>query len=366
MVTLLDCIKRVPSVVNSILKNREETFKELFKTINTRLDQINEIVLIGSGTSNTASITARNFMEKSSGLRTSVFLPNEFVYDLTVRNPNALYLIISQTGTSIVVKDCLLFAKKQGFLTAAICAFRDVPIAQDAEVFIDLGCGHEEHPTRTIGYSATVFLLMMLGLEFGKKRGYLPDSQYDEFVKQASSLSEYLERVIDKALVWMDGSKRVMLRSSTIIFTGAGSLYGVALEGAVKIWEIPQMPSMGYELEEGIHGPNYGYNHNHCVIVLNDGGRENEKALALARYMKNEFKTGFVIGTNIVDGKDLGFEIFDSPFITLVFASAVQVLAYRLAYDSGRDLMAPHDNRVMYSYFASHSDYRTESRSNEK
>ena len=358
MVTLLDCIKRVPSVINSIMNNREKTFQELFQKINDKLDQINEIILIGSGTSNTVSITARNFMEKSSGLRTTVLLPNEFTYDLTIRNPNALYLIISQTGTSIVVRNCLLFAKEQKFLAAAICAFRDVPIAQDAEIFIDMGCGNEEHPTRTIGYSATVFLLMILGLELGKKRGYLPDSQYNEYINQASSLSGYLEKGINKTLIWMDSSKRVMLRSSIIIFTGAGSLYGIALEGAVKVWEIPQMPSAGYELEEGIHGPNYGYNHNHCVIVLNDGGRENQKAVALARYMKNEFKTGFIIGNNIVDEKDLKLEIYDSPFAILVFASAIQVLAYKLAYDSGRDLMAPHDNRIMYSYFASHSDYK--------
>ena len=148
-----------------------------------------------------------------------------------------------------------------------------------------------------------------------------------------------------------------MLRSGILVFTGAGSLYGVAIEGSVKIWEIPQIPSAGYELEEGIHGPNYGYNQNHCVIVLNDGGRENDKAVALGRYVKNELKNGFIIGKNTADEKDFPFEPQGGPFLALEFASVIQVMAYKLAYDGGRDLMAPHDNRIMYSYFTTHSDY---------
>ena len=73
-------------------------------------------------------------------------------------------------------------------------------------------------------------------------------------------------------------------------------LFEHAVEAAVKVWEAPQFPSAGYELDEGMHGPNYGYNHNHAVILLNNGGRDEEKLLKLARYMKNEHKNGYIIG----------------------------------------------------------------------
>jgi glucosamine 6-phosphate synthetase-like amidotransferase/phosphosugar isomerase protein len=285
-------------------------------------------------------------------------LPNEFLFDLSVRNPKALYVIISQSGTSIVAHDCLRYAKSKGFLTAALCASDKVPIAGDAEIFIDMGCGFEEHPTITIGYVTAVLTLMLLGMEIGKERGFLAKAKYDEYIKYAYNLPDSVAEIIDRSLVWMDKAKRKMLRSTAIVFTGAGSLFGVANEGSVKAWEIPQIPSMSYELEEGLHGANYGYNHNHCVIVLNDGGRENEKALSLAKYMREVFKNGYIIGKNVIDDTDFPLDYKSGAFMALEFAAAVQVLVYRLGLDGGRDLSLPHDNHVMYSYFTTHSDYK--------
>jgi glucosamine 6-phosphate synthetase-like amidotransferase/phosphosugar isomerase protein len=129
----------------------------------------------------------------------------------------------------------------------------------------------------------------------------------------------------------------------------------VAAEAAVKVWEIPQHISMGYELEEGLHGPNYGYNHGHCVVVLNHGGRENQKALALARWMKDVHHNGFVIGSEVVDEDDFKIELKGGDFDCLEIAPVVQIIAYRMAREEGRDLFAPHDNSVMESYFKTHA-----------
>ena len=356
MVSLLDCIKRVPSIVDHIIDSRDENFKSLFDKMGDNIDKIDEIIFIGSGTSNTSAITAKYFTEKASGIRVTVLFPNEFLHDITVRNKNALYVFTSQTGTSIVTKECLEYVKNMGFLTAAISESGNTPIAKMADIYIDMGCGREEYPTRTIGYSSSVLVQMLLGLEMGRKRNYLTAEQYNDYVEEAKQVSTSMKEIIEKTMSWMDFGKRKMLRSTCIIFTGVGSLYGVSLEGAVKVWEIPQIVSAGYELEEGIHGPNYGYNHNHCVIVLNDGGRENQKATALASYMKNEMKNGFVVGVNANGKDDLSFEPKGGAFLCLEFAAVVQVIAYRLGHDGGRDLFAPHNNSVMESYFVSHSE----------
>lgn len=100
----------------------------------------------------------------------------------------------------------------------------------------------------------------------------------------------------------------------------------------------PQFPSAGYELDEGMHGPNFGYNHNHAVLVLNGGGRGADKALALARYRKDVYGNGYVIGEGAIDGRDLGFVPRGGPFACLKFAAAVQVFMYRLAMDGGATL----------------------------
>ena len=69
MVTMLEVINRIPAVCTDILNHREETFAVLTQTVKAH-PEINQILLIGSGTSNTSAVTARGFIEKTSGLQT--------------------------------------------------------------------------------------------------------------------------------------------------------------------------------------------------------------------------------------------------------------------------------------------------------
>ncbi|MFQ8581744.1 MAG: hypothetical protein ACLSA6_04010 [Holdemania massiliensis] len=43
---------------------------------------------------------------------------------------------------------------------------------------------------------------------------------------------------------------------------------------------------MGYEMDDGLHGPTMGFTQRHAVIVLNDGGKDNSLAMGIAQYMK--------------------------------------------------------------------------------
>lgn len=353
MVSFLECIERVPEVLNTILNNREISFQQLLQGLENR--SIDEIIFIGSGTSNTAGVTARPFVEKVSGLRTTQVTANEFLYDRYVRNPNALYVFTSQTGTSGFVRKAQDYCRERGFLTVGICESEDTPLSREAEVFVDMGCGYEEYPMRTIGYCASVLTLMLLGLEIGLKYKTITRAEYDGYVAEAYQVPDSNARICRSSLKWLDRSRRKMLRSTLIVFTGAGALYGLSLEGAMKVWETPQIASVGYELEEGLHGPNYGYNSNHCVIVLNDG-TEGKKALSLAKYMKDFIGNGFVVGSEVYDKEDLQVTLQTKNFTCLELAAVVQTIAYRLAYDGGRDLYAPHDNSKMESCFKTHDD----------
>lgn len=351
MESILCCIERVPSVLKNILKNREQYLEELKNTVMEK--RIDEIIFIGSGTSNTAAVTSAPFVEKVSGIRTTVVTSNEFMYDRYVRNKKALYVFTSQTGTSHFVREAQKQFRSQGYLTVAVSEAEDTQLAKESEVFVNMGSGVEDCPMRTIGYCASVLIHMLMGLEIGKIYGTLSEEEYTAYIKEAEKLPESNEAIRKSALEWMNAARRRMFQSQLLVFTGAGMLYGLALEGAMKVWECPQIASVGYELEEGMHGPNYGYNSNHCVIVLNDG-REEKKGLALGKWMKETKNNGFVIGNHVVDGQDLKVELMTEHFTAIEMAAAVQIIAYRLAYDGGRDLISPHDNSVMESYFKTH------------
>lgn len=354
MVTMLDCIKRVPSLLCDIVDHAEEHYRGIFEKFPA--ENINELYLIGSGTSYNAALTARYFAEEASGLRVTAVLPNDFLYGCTVRNPKALYVFISQTGTSTLTMKALCYGREKGFQTVGVSEGHDTPVAKTADVFLDMGCKKEEYGMRTIGYSTTVLTLMWLGLVFGVKRGRISKGEYENYVEQVKAAAGNIPEIIEQAMIWMDTSRRRMMKSTFFSFTGTGALYGVALEASVKIWEAPQIPAGGYELDEGMHGPNYGYNYNHAVFVLNDGGLQNDRALALARYMKNEHGNGYIIGKGVIDGNDLSIEPVGGPFLCLEYAAAIQVLMYRLAADGGRDFSVLGIHAKMNSYFQSHTD----------
>lgn len=353
MITMLDCIRRVPERMRWMNENLNELVVPLEKAWGGRAEW-NEVILVGCGTSNTAAVTARYPMQKLAGIRITPVLPSELLHEDAVENPNALYVYISQTGTSVLTRDALQWARDRKYATAALTESDQTPIAGEADAFLNMGCGYEEYPMRTIGYSTSVYALLLLGMWIGRKRGHLSKEDCGEFLAEAGQAAERIGPVIDRTLAWLETERRRMMRSDCLVFTGSGALAGVAMEAAVKCWETPQVVSLAYELEEGLHSANYGYTQRHCVVVLNDGGVDNDKARALAAYMKNEKQNGFLIGKNPLEEHDLTIPA-GSRLDCLVFAAAVQTIAYQLAIYQGRDLLAPHDNRVMYSYFDTHN-----------
>lgn len=354
MVTMLDCIRRVPERMKWMNENLAGLFAPLEKVWGGQA-KWNEVVLVGCGTSNTAAVTARYPMQKLAGVRITPALPSELLHEGAVENPDALYVYISQTGTSVLTRNALKWARDRKYATVALTESDKTPIAGEADAFLDMGCGYEESPMRTLGYSTSVYALLLLGMWIGKKSGHLSAADCEAFLAEAKQAAGRIGPVIDQTLSWLETERRQMMRSDCMVFTGSGALAGVAMEAAVKGWEIPQMVSLSYELEEGLHSANYGYTQRHCVIVLSDGGVDDGKARALAAYMKNEKQNGFLIGKNPLDAHDLSIPT-GSRLDCLVFAAAVQTIAYQLAVYQGRDMLSPHDNRVMYSYFDTHNE----------
>lgn len=356
MVTMLDCIRRVPQRLDWIAENRENTFARLKETFGARLSDVNEIVLIGSGTSSSSAFTAKFIAERAAKVRVTSMIPTDFLHEMTVYNARALYVYVSQTGTSTMTRVALCKAKKEGFMTVAVSESPDTVLAREADVFVNMGCGGEEYPMRTIGYSTSVLTIVMLAMEVGRASGRLSNAEYEAFLQEAAAASGHIPEVIEKAIAWLDTDRRNMLRADCLMFTGAGALAGVAMEASIKVWETPQITALFYELEEGLHGPNFGYSQRHCVIVLNDGGIENDKAVSLCKFMKYEMGNGFLVGANPVDAHDLAFEPRGGRLSCLEFAAAMQVLCYRLAVDQGRDLVNRGTHGNMGKYFSSHRD----------
>ncbi len=354
MVTLLDCINRVPSIVEKIVAGRDENFAAFFGMLKPELEKISQIVLIGSGTSNTSAMTARGFMEKVMKLETVCVLPNEFLHQRSVYRPDALYIFTSQSGTSTLTQQAARRMREKGYRTVSITENSQTPLAQITHAHIDMGCGKEEYGMRTIGYCASVLTLMLLGVEIAACLQRITEGEKQQLIEHVLRVPDSHRKISAAAMDWFDQHREALMKSRSFTLYGGGSLWGVALEGALKILEISKSRmAVGYESDDGMHGPTMGFTEDNAVIVLDDGGVDHERGQNLARWAKEVMHNGWIIGSQTLDGQDLKVELVSEEFVCLEIAPAVQVLAYRLAVDNGIDLQdkSIHKER---EYFSTH------------
>ncbi|MEF9968727.1 MAG: sugar isomerase, partial [Longicatena sp.] len=191
-----------------------------------------------------------------------------------------------------------------------------------------LECDHEEFGQRTIGYCSSILTQMIVGLEIGLKLGNLKIEKYDALIMQALKVPASHKIICEKTMTWFDNNKWKLMNKDGFAFYGSGNLWGVAQEGALKALEIAKrFLCVGYEMDDGMHGPTMGFTNRHGIIILNDGRNQNI-ANGLAKYIKAEVSDAFIIGKNTIDESDLAFEPVGGPFACLEYAPVVEILAY--------------------------------------
>lgn len=354
MVTYLECIERIGKVSNSLIDSFDITFKQLEERIKDK--RFNQIIFIGSGSSFNVMTCAKGFIEKICHIQVLTYLPNDFLNNVFVYNKDALYIFISQTGTSTLTLNAVDTVKKLGCLCACISAFNDTPLAEKCDIFIDQGVGNEEYPMVSFGFSTCLLTTMLLGLKLGRIFNTISDEEFNNYIEDARKLPTNYQNIIDKTNIWFDLNKDKLLKSKVFTFYAGNNLYGIAREAALKLMEVSKITlSTAWEIDEGMHGPTMGYQHDNCVIVLNDGDNNALRCNDLLRWSKAELNNGFMFGLNPIDEADLKFDTVCRDFNLLEYTGAIQVLAYRLAVDN-EIVISDLSRHKEHEYFNTHNE----------
>lgn len=355
-VTMLDCIKRTPKCLGNIIDNAMGNTQGVINYLGEGVKKINEIVVIGSGSSYNAAITANSFMEKAAGLPVRPYVPNQFVKK-ELYNSNALYVFVSQTGTSALVEDMVRKVNDMGFRTMALTEHNQTPVSLAAHCHMDVGCGYEEFGYRTVGFCCTIFSLQLLAMRIGLEREHISEKDFDAYLKDAEKVIDNQPLIVEKTLKWFDRHQEVLKKANTVYYYGSGELYGIAIEAALKLLETARLyRSVGYEAEDGLHGPNLGFMKDDVVISMCDGENDVNYSRNVVRFAKNELLAGFSVGNAVIDENDLQFKCASHYFRAIEFAAVVEIIAYQMAVINDvpvQDLKhrVPH---VSTKYFVTH------------
>lgn len=343
MTTVLDCIERIPSKLNEMRQAKETRFQGLKEYIKDA--SIKEVVFIASGSSYNSAFTTRSFFEHL-GFDVSYLFPNIFVNYHKALHKDALYVVISQGGSTKLVFDALQKIKQAGCKNCSITADVTAPIAKEADVALEMGCGYEEFMYRTLGYSTTVATCFQLAMTLKEVNGELTKEELEAYDHDFEQMIQNLPAIKEQTLSWYQAHRFSLMHKDHMMFAGTNDLWPVCNEADIKIMEMVPMITRSFELEEFIHGPQNAFDNTTAYFIFARKGEDEEKANAIAQFLKHEIGFCSLVGNVGSDERDLYFDVSSQYFSALEYVTMAQVMAYKLADDHGRDLSRPVNAQV--------------------
>ncbi len=217
--------------------------------------EINAIQILACGTSYYSGITAKYWLEALSGLPTQVEIASEYRYREPAVNPNALVVVISQSGETADTLAALKYAKELGHrYSLSICNVATSAMVRETTLSYLTRAGVEIGVASTKAFTTQLVALFLLTLTLAKLKGRLDAKAEAAHLKNLRHLPAALTAVLalePQIIGWADA----FARKENALFLGRGLHYPIALEGALKLKEISYIHAEAYPAGELKHGP---------------------------------------------------------------------------------------------------------------
>ena len=146
---MFDYICETPAALTGIISRRKEITKDFvsrFKDVG-----IEQIYVIGSGTSYHAGLAAKLYLEELLGIKVFNMYPTQFAREEKVFNKNTLVIGMSQGGQSLSTVEGLDSARERGLHTAAVSENPTALIFEHADTSTKIEVGNEKCGAKTKG-----------------------------------------------------------------------------------------------------------------------------------------------------------------------------------------------------------------------
>jgi len=244
-----------PTALSNTVGDVEVIGPEIFGATLETWAGINDILILACGTSFYSACVAKYWIEAIAGIRTQVEIASEYRYRVSVPNPNALVVVVSQSGETADTLAALRYAKELGHnKTLAICNVATSAMMRETEWKFQTKAGTEIGVASTKAFTTQLVGLYYLALALAKKENKLSKEDESKEIKALRHLPAALNAVLalePQIIAW--SAKFAKFKNA--IFLGRGMHYPIALEGALKLKEISYIHAEAYPAGELKHGP---------------------------------------------------------------------------------------------------------------
>jgi glucosamine--fructose-6-phosphate aminotransferase (isomerizing) len=307
---------------------------------------VERIQIVACGTAYLAGLTAKYLFEKIADLPVDVEIASEFRYRDPALGKSTLAIAISQSGETADTLAALKWCKTKGLKTAAMVNNHQSTMAREADVMLPTHAGVEIGVASTKAFTAQVCALSALIIAAARARDVI------DAAEEARLVAVLMEapRLIGLALGVEDKVREIaygLSKARDVLYLGRGLTYALALEGALKLKEISYIHAEGYAAGELKHGPIALIDEATPVVVIAPSDDLFDKTQSNMQEVSARGAPIILITdeAGLRHAPTLADVILApacDPFIApLVYAPAMQLLAYHVAVHKGTDVDQP-------------------------
>ena len=337
-----------PEVMSNVLEGRisgDRLLEQCFGTEAAQVfDQTRNVLILACGTSYHSGMVARYWIEDIAGVPCSVEVASEFRYRKSVIPAGTLLLTISQSGETADTLAALRDVKDQVLASLAICNVPGSSLVRESELSLMTHAGPEIGVASTKAFTSQLVALMLTCIALGRRNGLTAEAEA-QIVAQLRTLPKLTQQVLE-----LDLEIRAMsadfAEKHHALFLGRGTLYPIAMEGALKLKEISYIHAEAYPAGELKHGPLALVDKEMPVVTVAPRNDMLDKLKANLQEVRARGGVLYVFAGEEALSTQEGMHVIQLPPVPkwiepLIYTIPLQLLSYHVAVLKGTDVDQP-------------------------
>ena len=305
------------------------------------------LVMVACGTAYYACHVAKYWFERLARIPVEIEVASEFRYREPPLGHNTVGIFVSQSGETADTLAALRYVRGEGGQIVAVVNVETSTIARESDVALPILAGPEIGVASTKAFTCQLTVLASLAIAAGRQRGTLEAAEEARLVATLCGVPGLLARALALEPQIAEIAKDIA-KARDILFLGRGTMYPLALEGALKLKEISYIHAEGYASGELKHGPIALIDEDVPVVVLSPSDGLFDKAVSnMQEVMARDGKVVLISDSAGLAAANHG--VWHSlqmpacdPFVApILYAAPAQLLAYHTAVQKGTDVDQP-------------------------
>ncbi len=243
--TLYSCISKDRILVSSFGAKAGAIFQK-----------IKQVQIVACGSSYNAGLVAKYWLEDIAKISCNVEVASEYRYRKPVIIDNTLFVAISQSGETADVLEALKISRKinNKITTLSISNSEESSITRNSDLIFLTKAGPEIGVASTKAFTSQLVSLALLTCAIGVQNKSIDKVQEKNIIEGLKRLPE----LINNTLLQENKIKKLasqFINKNSALFLGRGTMYAIALEGALKLKEISYIHAEAFPAGELKHGP---------------------------------------------------------------------------------------------------------------